>query len=153
MHKVAMKRGLIAFAVAITFGGVVSPVVPIHAATGYKTVSTKSIKKTAYHKKSRKGAIFNKTHTRKVSNLTAHPNTTWYATKRATLKHGNTKGVYLYVKNGKGNVKGWIWHNYLKKGKAPFALRKAKAAVAMDAKTGKVVWGKHANTARPIASV
>lgn len=153
MQKAHLNRYLAAFAVVITLGGVISPVVPVNAATKYKTVSTKSIKKTAYHKKSRRGAIFNKTHTRKVSNLTAHPNTTWYASKRATLKHGNTKAIYLYVKNGKGNVKGWIWHNYLKKGKAPFVLSKAKAAVAMDANTGKVVWGKHANTARPIASV
>ncbi|WP_395322882.1 D-alanyl-D-alanine carboxypeptidase family protein [Levilactobacillus parabrevis] len=153
MRKVHMKRGLIAFAVAITVGGVVSPVVPVNAATGYKTVSTKSIKKTAYHKKSAKGAIFNKRRTRKVINLTAHPHTTWYATKQATLKHGKTKGIYFYVRNSKSSVKGWIWHGYLKKGKAPFTLTKARAAVAMDAKTGKVVWAKHANTARPIASV
>ena len=153
MRKLQKNRGLIAFAVAMMVGGVVGPTTPVDAAAGYRTVSTRSIKKTPYHKKSHRGAIFNKAHTRKVINLTAHPNTTWYATKRATLKHGKTRGVYLYVRNGKGSIKGWIWHNYLKAGKAPFTLRKAKAAVAMDAKTGKVVWAKHANTARPIASV
>lgn len=148
-----LNRVLIAFAVVIILGGTIGPVTPVMAASRYKTVSTQSIKKTAYHKKSRRGAIFNKAHTRKVINLTAHPNTTWYATKRATLKHGKTKGIYLYVKNHSGHIKGWIWHNYLKKGKAPYVLSKAKAAVAMNAKTGKVVWSKHANTARPIASV
>ncbi|BAN07445.1 D-alanyl-D-alanine carboxypeptidase dacA [Levilactobacillus brevis KB290] len=36
---------------------------------------------------------------------------------------------------------------------ATFKLAKAKAAVAMNADTGKVVWSKAGNTARPIASV
>lgn len=148
-----LKRGTLAFVIALTVGGTVGTMVPASAASAYKTVSTKKIKKTAYHKKSRTGAIYNKSHTRKVSNLTAHPNTTWYATQQATLKHGKSTGRYLYVKNSKGNVKGWVWHGYLKKGKAPFVLTKAKAAVALDAKTGKVVWSKNANTARPIASV
>ncbi|WP_204122197.1 MULTISPECIES: D-alanyl-D-alanine carboxypeptidase family protein [Levilactobacillus] len=153
MRNLHMKRGLMAFAVALTVGGTISAVVPANAASAYKTVSTKTIKKTAYHKKHAKGAIYNKAHTRKVSNLTTHPHTTWYATKQATLKHGKSTGVYFYVKNSKNSVKGWVWHGYLKKGKAPFVLTKAKAAVAMNAKTGKVVWSKNANTARPIASV
>jgi len=152
MTSLHIRRGMVVLLAAVTVGGVVSQEVPADAAS-YKTVSTKNIKKTAYHKKSSKGAIFNKKHTKKVSNLKAHPNTTWYATKQATLKHGKTKGIYLYVNNSKKSVKGWVWHSYLKKGKAPFVLNKAKAAVAMDAKTGKVVWSKHANTARPIASV
>lgn len=152
MANLHIKSRLLAFLVVGTIGGVTLTQVPA-AAASYHTVTTQSVKKTAYHKKSSKGAIFNKKHTRKVVNLKSHPHTTWYVTQHATLKHGKTKGIYYYVKNGKGNIKGWIWHGYLKKGKAPFTLSKAKAAVAMDESTGKVVWSKKANTARPIASV
>lgn len=138
--------------VTLTFGVGLTQAQPAHAAT-YTTVSSKTIKKTAYHKKTTKGALYNQGHSRKVANLKTYPNTTWYATKQATLKHSNSKGIYLYVSNKAGSVKGWIWHGYLTKGKAPFGLKYAKGAVAMDASTGKVVWSKAANTARPIASV
>lgn len=46
---------------------------PVNAATGNKTVSTKSIKGTVYHKQCAKGVVFNKEHTRKVINLTVPP--------------------------------------------------------------------------------
>lgn len=153
MSKLLITRRLMVAAVALSICGAMNTVATAQASASYHTVSTKKIKKTAYHKKSRKGAIFNKKHTKKVSSLTAHPHTTWYATKQATLKHGKTTDKYFYVQNKKKSVKGWIWHGYLKKGKAPFVLTKAKAAVAMDATTGRVVWSKNANTARPIASV
>ncbi|TGD20228.1 D-alanyl-D-alanine carboxypeptidase family protein [Levilactobacillus suantsaiihabitans] len=152
MKKSHLNHWALALGALVTLGGVLMPT-SLAEAAAYHTVSTKKIKKTAYHKKHSQGAIYNKKHTKKVSNLTTHPHTTWYATKQATLKHGKSKGIYLYVQNSKHSVKGWIWHGYLKRGKAPFVLTKAKAAVAMDAKTGKVVWSKHANTARPIASV
>lgn len=74
MRKVHMKRGLIAFAVAITMG---SLVVAVNAVTGYKAVSIKSIKETVYHKKRTKGVIFDNEHTRKVINLTVCPCMTW----------------------------------------------------------------------------
>jgi len=146
------KRGLLALLLTLAVGIGFSHVT-LAAAASYSTVSSKTVTKTAYHKKSSAGALYNQTHTYKIAALKAHPNTTWYATQRATLKHGNSKGIYLYVSNKGGSIKGWVWHGYLKKGAAPFSLKYAKGATAMDAKTGKVIWSKAGNTARPIASV
>ncbi|WP_024746727.1 D-alanyl-D-alanine carboxypeptidase family protein [Levilactobacillus namurensis] len=150
--KFKFKWGLFALLVTLMVGLGVGQATTAQAAA-YQTVTSKTITKTAYHKKSKMGALYNQTHTRKVVNLSAHPNTTWYATKQATLKHANSKGIYLYVANKSGSIKGWVWHGYLKKGTAPLSLKYAKGAVAMDAQTGKVIWSKAGNTARPIASV
>lgn len=147
-----LKWAGVALLATLTVGLGLMVSTPAHAAT-YTTVSSKAVIKTAYHKKSSAGALYNQTHTTKLTTLKAHPNTTWYATQQATLKHGNSKGIYLYVTNQSGSLKGWVWHGYLAKGKAAFHLTYAKGAVAMDAVTGKVIWSKAANTARPIASV
>ncbi|GEO68861.1 D-alanyl-D-alanine carboxypeptidase family protein [Levilactobacillus acidifarinae] len=147
-----LKLGALAFVATLTLGVGLTHPQTAHAAT-YTTVSSKTLTKTAYHKKSTSGALYTQGHSRKVASLKTYPNTTWYATQQATWKHGNSKGIYLYVTNKAGSVKGWIWHGYLTKGTAPFGLKYAKGAVAMDASTGKVVWSKAANTARPIASV
>ncbi len=152
-----MKSGkakwlVLAFVFVLTLGAGLSLQVTADAAV-YSTVSTATMTKTAYHKKSTAGAIYNQAHNRKIASLKSYPNTTWYATQKATLKHGNSKGIYYYVANKSSSVKGWIWHGYLTKGKAPFGLKYAKNAIAMDYTTGKAVWSKSANTARPIASV
>ena len=123
------------------------------SAATYSVVSSSNMTKTAYHRASSKGAVYNLSHTKKLANLSSYPNTTWYATKKVTLKHGSTKAIYYAVKNGAGTVSGYVWHSYLAKGKAPLTLKYAKAAVAMDAKTDKVLWSKNANTPRAIASV
>ncbi|KRL46837.1 D-alanyl-D-alanine carboxypeptidase [Levilactobacillus spicheri DSM 15429] len=146
-----IKWGALALLVTATLGVTGTQPLTAHAA-GYTTVKSQSMKKTSYHRKGTSGALYNQRHTQKVTNLKTYPYTTWYATKKATLKHGNSKGIYYYVANKAGSVKGWVWHGYLKKGKSPFGLKYAKGAVAMDAKTGKVVWSKNANTARAIAS-
>ena len=151
MKNLHFSRWALALGALIALGGSVTSVIPANAAA-YHTVNTQKIKKTAYHKKSTKGALYNQAHNRKVANLKTYPNTTWYVTKQATLKHGNSKGIYYYAANKSGAVKGWIWHGYLTKGKAPFGLKYAKGAVALDAQTGKTVWSKAGNTARPIAS-
>ncbi|MCH5465402.1 serine hydrolase [Levilactobacillus tujiorum] len=147
-----VKGFLLALLFAVTLGAATSVQVTADAAT-YTTVASKNVKKTAYHKKSTKGAIYNQAHNRRIATMKGYPNTTWYVTKQATFKHGNSKGIYLYVANKAGSVKGWIWHGYLTKGKAPFGLKYAKNAVALDYTTGKAVWSKSANTPRPIASV
>lgn len=123
------------------------------SAAKYSVVSSSNLTKTAYHRASSKGAVYNISHTKRLANLSHYPNTTWYATKKVTLKHGSTKAIYYAVKNGAGNVSGYVWHNYLKKGHAPLSLKYAKSAVAMNAKTDKVLWSKSENTPRPIASV
>lgn len=147
-----LKWGVLTALLALVLGIGWSQGPTAHAAS-YTTVSSKTVTKTAYHKKSTAGALYNQTHTRKIAALKSYPNTTWYATQQATLKHHNSKGIYLYVSNASGSVAGWVWHGYLTKGTAPFSLKYAKGAVAMDATTGKVIWSKAGNTARPIASV
>lgn len=52
------------------------------SAASYSVVSSSNMAKTAYHRSSSKGAVYNISHTRKISNLSSHPNTTWYATKK-----------------------------------------------------------------------
>ncbi|KRK48127.1 D-alanyl-D-alanine carboxypeptidase [Secundilactobacillus kimchicus] len=123
------------------------------SAASYHVVASQSMTKTAYHKASTKGAVYNLSHTRKLASLKSYPNTTWYATKKVTLKHGNSKAVYYKVKNGAGSVSGYVWHTYLAKGVAPFNLKYARGAVALNADTNKVLWSKAANTPRPIASI
>ena len=136
----------------MTVGVGIGATQPVAQAAGYRTVSRKSVTKKAYHKKRARGAIYNQAHTKKVASLKTYPHTTWYVTKHAVMTHGKSKGTYYYVANRGKSLKGWLWHGYLKAGKAPFGLKYAKGAVAMDAKTGKVVWSKRANAARPIAS-
>ncbi len=121
-------------------------------AAGYRVVKSTPMKSTAYHRASKKGYVYNLSHTKRLHALKAFPYTTWYATKRLILKHGSTRGVYYQVKSN-GGAKGLIWRQNLKKGKAPFGLKYAKAAVAINAKTGKVLWHKNMNTPRAIASV
>lgn len=152
MKIMQAKRAVLALLFTVALGGTMGTAATAHAAA-YSTVSTTNVTKAAYHKKSTAGAIYNKAHSKKLATMKGYPNTTWYVTKHATLKHGNTKGIYYYVQNKAGSVKGWTWHGYLVKGTAPFGLKYAKNAVAMDYTTGKAVWSKSANTARPIASV
>lgn len=155
MKVMGQHRLLYLMGIAVTFGiGGLIGHQPISAnAAGYQVVKTTKVKPTAYHRASSKGAIFNLHHTKKLHALKKFPHTTWYTTKKVTLKHGKTKSIYYKVKNKTNNVKGYVWHRYLKKGKAPFGLKYAKAAVAMDAKTGKILWHKNMNTPRAIASV
>ncbi|ANZ61643.1 D-alanyl-D-alanine carboxypeptidase [Secundilactobacillus paracollinoides] len=144
---------LVAFALLLGFVGFVSVNQPAAHAATYSVSKTTSMTKTAYHRASTKGAVYNESHTKKLANLSSYPYTTWYATQEVILKHGSTKAIYYKVTNGAGTVTGYVWHSYLTKGKSAFGLKYAKAAVALDAKTGKVVWSKNANTPRAIASV
>lgn len=123
------------------------------SASSYRVVKTTTIKKTAYHRASANGAVYNLSHTKKLHLLKRYPYTTWYASKKVILRHRHQNAVYYKVKSSSGSAQGYVWHHYLKKGKAPFGLKYAKAAVAMDAKTGKVLWQRHMNTPRAIASI
>lgn len=125
---------LVALALLLGFIGFATANQPSAQAATYSVYKTTSMTKTAYHRASSKGAVYNELHTKKLANLSSYPNTTWYATKEVILKHGSTKAVYYKVTNGAKTVTGYIWHSYLTKGKAPFTLSVAKAAVAMDEK-------------------
>lgn len=150
-----LRMAFVSCAAAITIGvGIGNQSTDVKAsASTYKTISTTSITKAPYHKKSSVGAVYNASHTKKVANLKTYPYTTWYATAKVTLKHGNSKALYYKVKNGSGTVSGIIWHKYLKSGTSPFGLKYAKSAVALDVNTNNNVWTKNPNTARPIASL
>lgn len=148
-----LRTALVTCAAAITVGIGLGSQTPTVSASTYHTVSSTSIKKAPYHKKSSTGAVYNASHTKKVANLKTYPYTTWYATAKVTLKHGSSKALYYKVKNGSGNVSGIVWNKYLKPGTSPFGLKYAKSAVALDVNTNNNVWTKNANTARPIASL
>ena len=122
-------------------------------ADSYQTVSTTKVVSTAYHRASSAGALYNLAHTKKLHLLKNYPYTTWYVTQRLVLKHDSKSAIYYQVKNASGKVSGYVWHNYLTKGKAPFGLKYAKAAIAMNEKTGKILWSKNSNMPRAIASV
>ncbi|WP_054645570.1 serine hydrolase [Secundilactobacillus oryzae] len=148
-----LKKMTLAFVTAVALTGFAGGTAQDASASAYSTVSSTSMTKTAYHKKSTSGAVYNASHTKVVAKLKSYPNTTWYATKKVTLKHNGKKAVYYKVKNGAGTKSGIVWHKYVVKGAAPFGLKYAKAAVAYDADSNKTVWSKNGNTARPIASV
>lgn len=151
-----MKRqftGVIAAAAIFGATAVVMDQPAVAHAAGYRVVKTTTMKKIAYHRASKAGYIYNLSHTRRLHALKTYPYTTWYATKKVILKHNGKNATYYRVKSGSGSVSGYVWHHHLKKGKAPFGLKYAKAAVAMDATSGKVLWHKNMNTPRAIASV
>ncbi len=152
--KKLLSSALISGASVLTLGiGLNIATKPAEAAT-YTTVSKTSMTKAPYHKKSTKGVIWNTSHTKKVATLKGYPNTTWYATNKVVLKKsGGSNSVYYQVQNGSGSVSGYVWHNYVTPGKAPFGLKYAQSAIAYDVNTGGTLWSKDADTPRPIASL
>ncbi|ANZ60475.1 DUF4430 domain-containing protein [Secundilactobacillus paracollinoides] len=95
-----------------------------------KTKSTKVVKvtykklaKKAYHVT--KGTFYSTSKLTKANHYAVHyKNTTFYTSEQGTVKRANgKKAIYYYVKSSNGKVKGWIWHSYLIKGKAPAAKK------------------------------
>lgn len=80
-----------------------------------KVLSSKKLKKTAYHVNG--GYLYSSAKlTKKSHKAFKYLKTTFYATKSVKLKKRNGKtATYYYVKNKRGNVKGWIWKGNLKK--------------------------------------
>jgi len=95
---------------------------PANAASKVKVVSTSKIAKKAYHGK--KGYIYSSAKlTKKKHNMKNYKYTTWYGTKKATIKRAGKKRASLtYIKTGK--KKGWIYSKYLTAGKAPINKNK-----------------------------
>ncbi|WP_260339778.1 CAP domain-containing protein [Levilactobacillus parabrevis] len=88
-----------------------------------KVFATKKLAKKAVHVK--KGNIYASAKLTKVThNAKNYKHTTFYRTKQVkVVKTTGKKAVYQYIQTSNGKVKGWIWHGFLKNGKAP----KAKA--------------------------
>ncbi len=86
-------------------------------------VSYKKLSQKAYHAKA--GILYTTSKLTKVGHYAVHyKNTTFYTYDQGTVKRANgKKAIYYYVKSSNGKVKGWIWHGYLTKGKAPAAKK------------------------------
>ncbi|MDV7694617.1 hypothetical protein A7K95_08035 [Pediococcus parvulus] len=89
----------------------------VQASTRVTSVKYKNIKDTTVHVA--KGTMYSTTKLSKVSHYAKnYKYTSFKRTEQATIKKSNGKKyVYQYVKSG--SVKGWIWHSYVKNGKAP----------------------------------
>lgn len=93
----------------------------VSASAAYRTVKTKSYASTtpAYHAKSATKSVYlwNNTLTKKQHNLKNYPKTTWYVQKSVKLTNGKKTGIFYYVKNKNNSASGYVWRNYLTKGK------------------------------------
>lgn len=99
------------------------------ASASYRTVKTKSYASTtpAYHAKNATKSVYlwNSTLTKKQHNLKNYPKTTWYVQKSVKLTNGKKTGIFYYVKNKSNSASGYVWRNYLTKGK--FAATSGKS--------------------------
>lgn len=90
--------------------------------TGVKVMSTAKISKTITH--GRKGNVYSDAKlTKRYYQMKKYKHTTWYATKRATIKKDGKLSSLTYIKSGKR--KGWIYSKYLIAGKAPKRVSRA----------------------------
>lgn len=79
-----------------------------------KVIKMSTTKKTAYYVN--RGAFYSNTKlTKKAHNGAHYLDTMFYATKTARLKKSGKTATYLYLKNSKGNVKGWVARTNLAK--------------------------------------
>ncbi|MFC6207858.1 CAP domain-containing protein [Levilactobacillus tongjiangensis] len=127
-----MKKFYLALTVlAIVSVGLSVTTMPAAAKIGAKVLSTKKVKRTAYH--ATKGTIY-KTNklTKVVHHAKNHKYTTLYVTKQSTVRKANhKKTVYSYISTKK--ARGWILRSYLKKGVAP--KKSTKTGVRTTAST------------------
>ncbi|AVL01015.1 hypothetical protein PI20285_10390 [Pediococcus inopinatus] len=100
----------------------IGPSINVQASSTYKQVASRKISKTAYHRKSATGTVWNASHKKALHYLKNYSKTTWYVTKRITLKHNGKKTNYYYIKDSKNSkINGYVYTGYLTKGsyKAP----------------------------------
>lgn len=83
-----------------------------------KVISTKKLHKTVVHVT--KGSLYSSAKlTNIIHNAKNYKHTTFYRTKQSTIRKTNgKKAVYQFIKSSNGKVTGWIWHGYVKNGKA-----------------------------------
>jgi len=111
-----------------------SGVIVAQASKKNKVLRYKKLAKKAVHVS--KGNMYSSAKLSKISHKAKnYKHTTFYRTKQAKVIKTNKKtAVYNYIKSKNGKTKGWIWHGYVKNGKAPKAKTKSKA-VATSAKS------------------
>lgn len=92
--------------------------------TGTASGSLKTVKKTAYHSKDSKGNIYKADFMADKPTVTLTKKatldqyrTTWYVTKKMSVKVGHDKNrTYYYITSSDKKVSGWTWSGYLYKG-------------------------------------
>lgn len=158
MKKVAMVAAAAAMVLPLGLGAIApvnTGVTTAYAATkkaAKKTtltlLSSKTLKKTAYHAK-RQAALNKALFAADKATVTISkkgvltPKTTVYATKKIVVKTRATKTTKaktltcVYVKSANGKVKGWIALDQLTKGKAVAAKKTTKKASAKEASAKK----------------
>lgn len=119
--------------VAVTFGGAVlsSNASDVSAKVrSAKVLGYNGLSKTAYNVNG--GYLYsNAKLTKKVHNAKSFLNTTFYATKSATVRRTNgSRATYYYIANGSKSVRGWIWQGNLSKAKS-YAKQKADIKAMM----------------------
>ncbi len=122
-----------------------------NAKSTYKRISVTKVRSQTFHNAKNTGAVYNRTHSKRLFYLRKHPHTTWHVTYQETLRYHGKNAVYYYVKSGNKKYAGWVWRHYLQKGAAPFWI-KATHAAAIDVKTGHLLYTKHATAKVPVAS-
>ncbi|GAA3185826.1 hypothetical protein [Lentilactobacillus kefiri] len=89
----------------------------VKAAGVYHTVKSKTANNTAFHwNGSTKAYLWNYNLTQKKHHLTNYPKTTWYASRVLKMTNGTKTGIFYYVSNKSGSVKGYAWKGYLTRG-------------------------------------
>jgi len=113
----------------ITYDG--SGVIVAQASKKNKVLRYKKLAKKAVHVS--KGNMYSSAKLNKVTHKAKnYKHTTFYRTKQSKIVKANKKtAVYNFIKSSNGKTKGWIWHGYVKNGKAP----KASKTVATSAKS------------------
>ncbi|WP_125681299.1 hypothetical protein [Levilactobacillus yonginensis] len=113
-----------------------------------KTKAAKIVKTTTYKAKHKvhvtKGNMYSTAKLTKVSHKAKnYKRTTFYRIKKAkVVKSNKKKAVYNYVKSTNGKTKGWIWHGYVKNGKAPKAkTSKTKSSLSKKQQFNKMFAG------------
>ena len=140
------KKMIIATATLLAAVGMGSGALITQAGLGVDQASAKTVRHIAtpksYKKLAKKAVHVSKGNlysSAKLSKITHkaknYKHTTFYRTKQAKVVKANKKtAVYNYIKSSNGKTKGWIWHGYVKNGKAPKAKTKTSKAVATSAK-------------------
>lgn len=89
----------------------------VKAAGVYHTIKSKTANNIAFHwNGNQKAYLWNYNLTQKKHHLTNYPKTTWYASKVFKMTNGTKTGIFYYVTNKSGSVKGYAWKGYLTKG-------------------------------------
>lgn len=96
-----------------------------HTYTGTGSGSLKRLKKTAYHSKNTKGKLYKAAFMADKPTVTltekatlGQYNTTWYVTKKISVKiHHGKERTYYYITSSDKKVSGWTWSGNLQKGK------------------------------------